>query len=61
MRSHVGSIRMLASNDYLWNSQGERFTKAMLEGRLRLYENWWPEAVASVQTQRESRAEGRGI
>jgi hypothetical protein len=52
---------MLASSDYLWNSQGERFTKAMLEGRLRLYENWRPEAVASVQTQRESRAEGRGI
>jgi succinate dehydrogenase/fumarate reductase flavoprotein subunit len=46
---HVRSIRMLASNGYLWNSQGERFTKAMLEGRLRLYDNWRRKVVASVQ------------
>jgi hypothetical protein len=31
---------MLASSDYLWNSQDQRFTKATLEGRLRLYDNW---------------------
>jgi hypothetical protein len=39
---------MLASNAYLWNSQGERFTKAMLEGRLRLYHNWRRKLVAGV-------------
>ncbi len=52
---------MLASSDYLWNSQGERFTKAMLEGRLCLYNNWWPKVVAGVPDVVESRAEGRGI
>jgi hypothetical protein len=41
---------MLASSAYLWNSQGERFTKAMLEGRLRLYDNWRRKVVASVRT-----------
>jgi hypothetical protein len=50
MRRHVRSIRMLASNVYLWNSQGERFTKAMLEGILRLYDNWRRKVVASVRT-----------
>ena len=41
---------MLASSGYLWNSQGERFTKARLEGRLRLYDNWRRKVVASVRT-----------
>ncbi len=50
MNAHVGRIRMLASSGYLWNSQGERFTKAMLEGRLRLYHNWRRKVVVSVQT-----------
>jgi hypothetical protein len=61
MNEHVRTIRMLASNGYLWNSQGERFTHARFGRRTASVRQLVTQSGHRCPDVEESRAEGRSI